>query len=192
MHSVIRKLALESNQFLPLVDYLIPLVEDKKEIKIVDIGSGPFPRTGQYLEGVNVEVHNCDKQDFSGFWRDLGEVPLFPIEQHNMERLSYRDDYFDIVHCVNALDHTIDALAALKEMIRVCKPDGWVYIDCNLDQLTTHRGKHYWDAQEDGTFVNPGSQFDLKNFGFNIELIDHNTGRRHDNQIIAKLREPNG
>ncbi len=190
MHSVIRKLALESNQSLPLVDYLIPLVEDKKEIKIVDIGSGPFPKTGQYLEGVKIEIHNCDKQDFSEFWKDLGEAPLFPIEQQNMESLTYPDNYFDIVHCINALDHTRDALAALKEMIRVCKPGGWVYIDCNLDQLSTG-GKHYWNAQEDGTFVNSTGNFDLKEFGFNIQYIDHHTGRRQQNQIIAKLKKSN-
>ena len=190
MHSVIRKLALESNQSLPLVDYLIPLVEDKKEIKIVDIGSGPYPRTGQYLEGVKIEIHHCDKQDFSGFWRDLGETPLFLIQQQNMEKLTYPDNYFDIVHCVNTLDHTIDALAALKEMIRVCKPGGWVYIDCNLDQLSTGH-KHYWSAQENGSFVNSKGNFDLKDYGFSIKLIDHHTGQRHDNQIIAKLRKSN-
>ena len=190
MHSVIRKLALETNKSLPMVDYLIPLVGDKKEVKILDVGSGPFPRTGQYLDGVKVETHHCDRQDFSDFWKELGETPLFPIEYQDMEKLTYSDNSFDIVHSVNALDHTIDAPAALKEMIRVSK--GWIYIDCNLDQLTAHRKKHYWDAKEDGTFVNPTGKFDLKDFGFSIEFIDNHTGHSHYNQIIAKLRKSNG
>ena len=188
MHSIIRKQALELNQTKSLVDYLIPLVGDKKEVKILDIGSGPFPKTGQTLNGVTIEIRNCDKQDFTYFWKELGEVPLFPIEYQDMERLTYPDNYFDIVHCVNALDHTINALAAIKEMNRVVKPSGWIYIDCNLDQRTTSRKKHYWDAKEDGKLVNPTGEIDLKEFGFNIEY-KKNAGESHRNQIIGRLRK---
>ena len=119
MHSVIRKLALESNQSLPLVDYLIPLVEDKKEIKIVDIGSGPFPRTGQYFEGVKIEIHHCDNQDFSEFWKELGATQLFPIEYQNMEKLTYQDNFFDIVISITAIQNFDDVEKGLKEIKRV-------------------------------------------------------------------------
>ena len=43
---------------------------------------------------------------------------------------------------------------------------------------------HYWDAKEDGRFVNETEEFNLKDLGFEIEYID-NGGERRYNQIIA-------
>jgi|SRR3990167_5935846 len=170
-----------------LVDYLIPLVEDKKEVKVADIGCGPIPKTGQYLKGVNVTIYSSDKQDFTDTWIKYNIDPPPNVEYQDMEKLSYPNEFFDIVHCVNALDHTRHALAAVKEMIRICKTGGWVYIDCNLDQKDTGY-KHFWNAKEDGTFTNNIDTFDLKDFGFTIKYVDNGGERRH-NQIIATLKK---
>ena len=72
-------------------------------------------------------------------------------------------------------------------MIRVCKVDGWVYINCALDQLSTGYG-HKWNAEEDGTFTNNRDTFDLKEFGFEIKFIDKGGENRH-NEIIATLKK---
>lgn len=176
------------NKPLPLVDYLLPFIGDKKEIKIADIGSGPFSITGSYLEGVDLKVYHSDKQDFSNFWKTYNAIPMISVEIQNMEKLTYPDEFFDIVHCVNALDHTHNAQEAVKEMIRVCKVGGWVYINCNLDQLTT-RGHHYWNAKQNGVFTNGEEAFDLRSeFGFDIKFID-NGGESRYNQIIATLQK---
>lgn len=188
MHSTVREYALRLNKPQPIVDYLIPLIGFKKEVSILDVGSGPYPITGQYLTGVSVKTTHCDKQDFAKFWEELGEEPMVQIEKQDMENLTYPDNSFDIVHCVNALDHTKDALAALEEMLRVCKSNGWVYIDCCLDQLTAQGKKHYWDAKEDGTLVNKIGKIDLKGLGFDIEYVD-NGGERQYNHVIAKARK---
>lgn len=174
------------NQVLPLNDYFIPLIGDKKEVKILDVGSGPYPITGQLLDGVKVEFTHCDNRGFDNFWSNHEAIPLFPIEVRDMENLSFEDNSFDIVHCVNALDHTRDALAAVKEMIRVCKPGGWVYIDCSLNQHSVRRKKHYWDAKEDGSFINETASFNLKDYGFDIKFVDMG-GEPQYNQIIATL-----
>ena len=68
-----------------LIECLVPFVGDKKEVKIADIGSGPLPRIGRYLEGVKVEVYSSDKQNFTG------------IKYQDMEKLTYSDNSFDIV-----------------------------------------------------------------------------------------------
>lgn len=178
------------NKPLPLVDHLVQLIGNKKQVKIADIGSGPFSTIGQYLDGVKVEIYHSDKQDFTDFWKKYNTTPLFKVEYQNIEKLTYPDDFFDIVHCTNALDHTINAPAAVKEMVRVCKTGGWIYIDCSLDQLSTGH-KHYWDAKEDGVFINKTDRFDLKDFGFKIKFID-NHGLRRYNRIIATLEKNNG
>jgi hypothetical protein len=122
-------------------------------MRVLDIGSGPTPKLiSNYLE---IEVVPFDKQ-------------INP--SHDMEHLPYPDDWFDVVICINALDHTKDAEQALREFVRVAR--GTVYINCALDQKTRHRKKHYWDAKEDGTFTNGTDSFDLKDYGFEIQCID--------------------
>ena len=176
------------NKPIPLVDYLIPLIGDRKEVKILDVGSGPFPITGQLLEGVKVELTHCDQQDFTYFWDKYQATPTFPIEVQDMEKLTYPDAFFDITHCINALDHTKGAEKAVQEMIRVTKPGGWVYIDCALIQHTNRGHRHFWDALETGVFENEYGSFDLKDYGFDIQFID-NGGERQFNHIIAKLQK---
>jgi ubiquinone/menaquinone biosynthesis C-methylase UbiE len=170
MYRANKEYALRLNHILPLADYLVPLVGDKPEVRILDVGSGPYAITGQLLDGVKVEIVHCDHQDFTEFWKGLGTEPLFPIEYQDMEKMTYPDDSFDIVHCVNALDHTKDARSAVEEMLRVSRE--WVYIVCALDQRTLQRKKHYWDVKADGMFVQPDDRFDLKDYGFEIEYKD--------------------
>ena len=176
------------NKPLPLIDYLLPFVGDKKELKIADIGSGPFSTIGSYLNGVDLKIYPSDKQDFIEFWKSRHQAPMIPIEVQDMEKLTYSDEFFDIVHCLNALDHTRNVYGAVHEMMRVCKVGGWVYIDCHLDQLTTG-GHHRWNAKQDGTFFNKDNiRFDLKEYGFQIKFID-NGGESRYNQIIATLQK---
>jgi len=175
------------NKPLPLIEELVALVGDKKEVKIADIGSGAFSKIGQFLDGVKIEVYSSDHQDFAYFWKKFDVVPIFKTEQQNMEALTYSDNFFDIVHTSNALDHTRNALKAVEEIIRVCKPGGWIYIECYLDQLSTGY-KHYWNVKADGIFTNNSIDFDLKDFGFKIEFID-NGGESRFNRIIATLQK---
>src|ERR1035437_1364134 len=149
------------NQPLPLIDYLLPYIGDKKELKIADIGSGYISTIGTYLDGVDLKIYHSDTNDFKEFWKERNITPINSVEIQDMEKLTYPDNFFDIVHCANALDHTRNVYGAVHEMIRVCKPGGWIYIDCHLDQQLTG-GKHYWNAKQDGIFINKdGITFDL-------------------------------
>ena len=181
------KAYIKFNKPLPLADYLVPLIGDKKEVKIADIGSGPYSIIGSYLPGIKVDIYHSDRQDFNPFWKKRQLTPVISVEYQDMEKLTYSDNFFDIVHCFNALDHTKNAKEAVKEMIRVCKADGWIYINCALDQLSTGY-RHYWNAKEDGTFTNNIDTFDLKDFGFQIQFIDKGGESRY-NEIIATLKK---
>lgn len=175
------------NKPLLLVDYLLPFVGDKKEIKIADIGSGPFATTGSYLPEIELKVYPSDRQDFTQFWKGRNQTPFIPVEYQNMEKLTYPDGFFDIVHCYNALDHTKNAKEAVKEMIRVCKIDGWICIICSLDQLSTGY-RHYWNVKQDGIITNNKETFDLKQFCFQIQFTD-NGGESRNNLITAILQK---
>lgn len=181
------KAYIKFNKPLPLADYLVPLIGDKKEVKIADIGSGPYSIIGSYLPGIKVDIYHSDRQDFNPFWEKRQLTSVISVEYQDMEKLTYSDNFFDIVHCFNALDHTKNAEVAVKEMIRVCKVDGWVYINCALDQLSTGY-RHYWNAKEDGTLTNNIDTFNLRDFGFQIQFIDKGGESRH-NEIIATLKK---
>ena len=138
-------------------------------MRVLDVGSGPKSKlTSAYLE---IEVVRCDKHLYPG------------VELQDMEKLTYPDDSFDVVVCINALDHTKNPRMAITEMIRVSR--GLVYIDCALMQLSQSGGWHYWDVQEDGTFTSKSDEFNIKDFGFEVELVD-NGGPRRYNHIHAK------
>ena len=142
-------------------------------MRILDIGSGAKPKLAStYAE---IAIVRCDKHRYSG------------VDLQNMEKLTYPDDSFDIVVCVNALDHTKDPKSAIKEMIRVSR--SMVYINCALMQLSQSGGWHYWDAQEDGTFTSKDDEFNIKDFGFSVELVD-NGGPRRYNHIHAVYNNP--
>lgn len=133
-------------------------------MRILNIGSGPVV----VGDTPGVEIIHADRRDYG-------------VDLQDMEKLTYADASFDLVVCINALDHTPDAPTAIKEMIRVSK--GWVYIDCALIQHTTSRKRHFWDAEEDGTFRSDDSAFDIKDYGFEVEFVDNGTERRYDHVI---------
>lgn len=186
-HQTIKDNIKRFNKPNPLADYLLPLIGHKKEVKIADIGSGPYSTIGHYLDGVKVDIYHSDNQDFTKFWKKYNATPLVHIEHQDMEKLTYPDDFFDIVHCVNALDHTRNAPSAIMEMIRVCKPGGYVYIDCHLDQLSTGH-KHKWNMKENGCLNDGHNSFCLKPLGFDIKFID-NGGESRYNRIVATLQK---
>jgi len=167
------------NKSVPLIDDLLPYIGDKEQIKIADIGSGPVSSIGSTLPGVKIKVYPSDIQDWTRWWKDRREwrkdpdlTPFTPVEYQDMEKLTYPDEFFDIVWCHNAVDHTRNAKEAVKEMIRVCKMGGWVCIICSPNQLDTGY-LHFWNAKQNGTFTNNKETFDLKEFGFQIRFADN-------------------
>ena len=137
-------------------------------MRILNIGCGPV-KHGEY-PGISLVC--ADSRAHEG------------AEIANMEQLPYANDSFDVVVCINALDHTVQADLAVTEMIRVAK--SMVYIDCALIQKTTSGKNHYWDMLENGIMTNGKYSFDMRIYGFEIEFVDNNMERRY-NHVIARL-----
>jgi ubiquinone/menaquinone biosynthesis C-methylase UbiE len=55
------------------------------------------------------------------------------------EKLPFADNTFDIVTCLGSLEHFLDQSAALREMVRVAKPDARVVILVPNSGFLTHR-----------------------------------------------------
>lgn len=53
--------------------------------------------------------------------RGVGEV-----RTGRLEELPFDDDTFDLITCLDVLEHVADDHVALQELRRVCKPEGWL------------------------------------------------------------------
>lgn len=171
------------NKHSPLLDYFIPMIGDQHRIVIGEMGSGPINTIGTYVAGKDIEIVASDwfQVEYQKFWERSGKTPIIPIEYQNMERLTYPDESFDIVHCANAIDHTVNADLALKEFIRVCKPGGYVYLRHHLNQRSLHAREHRWDIRmEDGKCAVIG-----RHMRFFTEDFAPFTSRMEDGQVVS-------
>lgn len=162
----IKQLAYEYNRVFPLPYYFGEMIRLKKVVKIADIGSGPVCTLGNIWGDSEIKIYASDLRQPS--YKTLIEKEkiklLTPIEYQDMENLTYPDNFFDVVHCVNALDHTNNAQKALDEMKRVCKKDGYIYLRHAHNQRRAHKGNgHFWDASITG-FSNGKIHINLESF----------------------------
>lgn len=153
-----------------LPDYFEPMIGDKKEVTIAELGAGPICTIGNLWKDVKVNLYASDvlQNEYAPWWGKYNATPVVPVEYQDMEHLTYPDGFFDIVHCVNALDHTLDSKQALKEMLRVCKTGGWIYLRHLPNQRKQLRGMHAWDINEsngESVFSNRRNRFLLSEFG---------------------------
>lgn len=139
------------NKEIELPGYFMPMIGDKKEVNIAELGAGIFCTIGNKLPGVKVNMYASDAlaDDFTKILDEKGVKRLIPVEKQDMAHLTYPDNFFDVVHCVNALDHVMDPLDCLHEMFRVCKPGGFIYLRHNQNVGVKERyvGLHQWNIQ---------------------------------------------
>jgi SAM-dependent methyltransferase len=200
-----RKLRAFNHDF-PFPEYFRELIGDKKSISVADIGAGAIPTTGNLWPGVVVTIVASDllADEYNEMWQADHRVILNPVTKQDMEHLTYPDNSFDIVHCVNALDHCENPRAAIAEMIRVCRLGGWVYLRHvpNEGEHQRYAGFHQWnidkkapeeDLREDDCVIwNQESHFLLSEFGnFTTEIKTEvsNTMYPGEESVVSRLRK---
>ncbi len=137
------------NREFALPEYFAPMIGNKKEIIIAELGAGMFCTIGSTWPGVKVRIYASDAlaDEFNQILKNANIFPLIPVTRENMENLPYKDNFFDIVHCCNALDHTKDPVKAIREMYRVVKPGGYIYLRhfTNVGEHENYQGLHMWN-----------------------------------------------
>jgi len=153
------------NKLFPLPYYFHDMLYNKGDYKIADLGAGPVCTLGGKKAGSKITIYASDinAKEYKGYTDAIGQELLIPIEYQDMENLTYPDEMFDVVHCVNALDHTKDVRKALSEMKRVCKKGGVVYLRHSHNQKDFLHGEHYWNVTEKG-FDNGETLIELDDF----------------------------
>lgn len=159
------------------VQAILPQI--KNAMHILDAGCG----NGRYAALVKqncptAEVHAVDISE-----EMLKSVPKGIFTQKaSIQDLPYHDHSFDLVYCVEALEHVPNPQAAIKEMIRVLRPEGrLVIIDKNearLGALQIETWEKWFDINEVAGL--------LKNANMNIqvELIGYD-GKPADGLFVS-------
>lgn len=183
-----------NNEF-QLPEYFREMIGDKKEVCISDIGAGAISMIGSTWPGVKVKMVASDQlaDDYNALWKERGFVPFIPIEKQDMEKLTYPDESFDIVHCVNALDHCEDPYKAIAELIRVCKKGGWIYLRHiqNEGENEKYAGFHQWNIEKHelgSRFWNHNSEFFLE-VPTEIRTEIPNTKYKMEESIVSKWKK---
>ena len=92
--------------------------------RVLDAGCGSgrtLEDLGRYGEvhGIELEPEAAELARCAG----LGEVRIGRLEE-----LPWDDASFDLITCLDVVEHTPDDRVALRELRRVCKPGGWLLV----------------------------------------------------------------
>lgn len=134
--------------------YLRQLVQRLRvggDTNVLDIACG----TGEFLQAAAERKAKIAGMDISqrAIAVCRAKLPAGRFEVGVAESLPFQDEEFDLVTCLGSLEHFVDQPAALREMVRVLKPDGRVLIlvpnsDFILYRLGLYRGTQQQSARE--------------------------------------------
>lgn len=114
----------------------------KKFNRSLEVGSGPFSNTRIISRIVDInEIHCVDplmdeyrkfKMTYISEMDRKGKIKTYVGKG---EKLDFPDEHFDLVVCVNVLDHVEDAEKCLNEISRVLKKGGYFVFGQDLKDL---------------------------------------------------------
>lgn len=127
------------------------------EIKLIDIGSGPFAvsssKSNVCITAVDPLAYGYKhlKQKYK---ISAGATPEYCM----VERLTEKFDAntFDIVYMRNALDHAFNPIFGIMQMIAICKIGGKVVLQHSANEALreNYHGFHQWNlCVENGSFI---------------------------------------
>jgi len=119
--------------------YLDDLMLDKMAfsgLRILDIGSGPLP-SAQAFEDCEIYCLDPLLPEYAklGYPSCYGDRVKFT--SGFSEKMPLKDNFFDAVISVNAIDHVDDIYKTALEIKRVLKPDGKIRIHAHYHKKTT-------------------------------------------------------
>jgi SAM-dependent methyltransferase len=125
--------------------YLLPQLRPTD--RLLDIGTGPGTITADLAERLSAgSVTGLDKAPtaVAETRRLAAERGLrnLTVTEGDVYALPFPDGAFDVVHAHQVLQHLADPVAALREMARVCTPEGVVAVrDADYAAMTWYPGR---------------------------------------------------
>ena len=135
--------------------FQIPEDLESDNSKVLDVGSGPYSRLGYIHNGKKVDLTLIDPLAFA--YRELGKkygynFAVSPrtgmVECLN---LILPENYYNLVHMSNALDHSYDPIEGINQLLYVTKVGGKVILrhHNNVAEVANYQGLHQWNLTTD-------------------------------------------
>lgn len=112
-------------------------IGDVKDKKILDLGPG----TGHFSQSLTVQNTVIGVDFVPQMLHFCAEKGILPVQANGMT-LPFATGSMDIIICAGVLQHIDDAVSFLRELLRVRKPDGQLYLT-TLNQESLARRLYY-------------------------------------------------
>jgi SAM-dependent methyltransferase len=148
----------------PMLREVLAGIEQQRQqggqIAILDVGAGPASTVGHRFGETALEVVAVDPlaDRYDRLLDDAGLVPPVRTEALDGERLLERfgPDRFDIAYSRNALDHAVDPVLIVEQMVAVVRRGGHVLLRHARNEAVhqDYVQLHQWNFDErDGDFI---------------------------------------
>jgi len=149
------------------------------KVAVVEVGSGPVGVAGFFPAGEMVLVDPL--QEFYGSNPILSEIrnPTASYRQGGGEALPVEPDHFDLAIIENCIDHVQDDAAVYRELARVLKPGGILYLTVNCRTkpgFVMHRILSTLRLDPGHPHTYTPSKLKRLLLGYGFELLDMETG----------------
>jgi SAM-dependent methyltransferase len=170
-------------------------------VEILDVGAGPLTIIGTTYPGRTLEVTATDPlaEDYDRLLAEAGiEPPIRTLQCRGEDLLErFGANRFDIAFARNAIDHTIDPIVIIRNMLGVVKPGGFVVLRHYRNEGVTqdYDGLHLWNFDvEDGRLIlwNRKVRHDLSallDSEAEIEVDVHGGGDDYEPWVAAAMRK---
>jgi SAM-dependent methyltransferase len=124
------------------------------DVSIIDVGAGPLTTLGTAGAGKRISLTAVDPlaDQYARILYERSITPPVKTEQCSGEELLVRFDpeSFDVAFAENALDHSLDPLAIIKNMVSLVKAGGFVVLRHNSNQAerVDYATLHQWNFEE--------------------------------------------
>lgn len=151
-------------------DYIKNLINvtDGTTIKILDVGAGPVTMLGKKWNGRKIEITAIDPlaDRYNEILKKNNIHPPVITKVGYAEKLTeqFDENYFDIVHAINSLDHCFNPVKAIEEMLKVVRKNSYVVLYHSINEGKKHNysGLHQWNFyEEDGNFYISNSKLNI-------------------------------
>lgn len=130
-----------------------------QKLRILDVGAGPLTVVGKHWPGHEIEIVAVDPlaDEYHRLYRKFCFKPVVETifgEGENLLKIVPKNS-FDLAHSQNALDHSINPVACIQNMVWAVKPGCHVHFwhYDNEAEKQKYQGMHQWNFYEkDGKF----------------------------------------